>query len=79
LVIGLVPTFLYIDNTIYKVNICINTLDILNPIKLLKSGYSIVTKDNDVVNSDNVAVGDKVDIITNDIKIMATVDSVIKK
>lgn len=68
-----------IDNTIYKVNICVNTLDMLNPIKLLKSGYSIVTKNNDVVNSDNVVVGDKVDIITNDIKIMATVDTVIKK
>ena len=34
------------ENTIYRVNIILNTLDKLNPINLLKTGYAIICKDN---------------------------------
>ena len=33
-----------IDNSIYSVNILLNTLDKLNPINLLRSGYAIINK-----------------------------------
>ena len=35
-----------IDNTIYRVNIALNTLDKLSPINLLKSGYAIINQNN---------------------------------
>ncbi|MFQ6723811.1 MAG: exodeoxyribonuclease VII large subunit [Clostridia bacterium] len=34
-----------VDNSIYSVNILLNTLDKLNPINLLRSGYAIINKD----------------------------------
>ena len=34
-----------IDNAIYSVNLFLNTLDKLNPINLLRSGYAIINKD----------------------------------
>ncbi len=34
-----------VDNAIYSVNILLNTLDKLNPINLLRSGYAIINKD----------------------------------
>ena len=34
-----------IENSIYSVNILLNTLDKLNPINLLRSGYAIINKD----------------------------------
>lgn len=35
-----------IDDTIYRVNIILNTLNKLNPINLLKTGYAIINKDD---------------------------------
>ncbi len=35
-----------INNSIYRVNIALNTLDKLNPSKLLQSGYAMILKDN---------------------------------
>ncbi|MBR6779139.1 MAG: exodeoxyribonuclease VII large subunit [Clostridia bacterium] len=63
-----------INNSIYRVNISINTLDKLNPIKLLSSGYAYATKDNQIINADNTFVGDKIKIITKDAKFMATIN-----
>ncbi len=34
-----------VDNSIYSVNLLLNTLDKLNPINLLRSGYAIINKD----------------------------------
>lgn len=51
-----------LSNTMYRVDIATNTLDKLNPIKLLKSGYSVVTKENNVVAVDNVNINDIIDI-----------------
>ena len=62
-----------IDNTAYRVNILLNTLDKLNPIKLLKSGYAHIMKDNQVVNYENVNVGDELDIRTSELKLKAKV------
>lgn len=62
-----------IDNTTYSVSILLNTLDKLNPIKLLKSGYAHIMKDNQVVNYENVNVGDELDIRTSELKLKAKV------
>ncbi len=62
-----------IDTTIYRVNILLNTLDKLNPTKLLKSGYAHITKNNSIINFENIKVGDEIDIRTNDAKIKAKV------
>ena len=62
-----------IDNTTYRVNILLNTLNKLNPIKLLKSGYAHIMKDNQVVNYENVNVGDELDIRTSELKLKAKV------
>lgn len=61
------------DNTKYRVDILINTLDKLNPIKLLKSGYSVVTKDNMPINKVAVEVGDNLTILTEKAKLNAVV------
>lgn len=62
-----------IDNTTYRVNILLNTLDKLNPIKLLKSGYAHIMKNNQVINYENVNVGDELDIRTSELKLKAKV------
>ena len=62
-----------VDTTIYKVNILLNTLDKLNPTRLLRSGYAHITKDSQLINSLNVKVGDELNIRTNDMKLEALV------
>ena len=62
-----------IDNTTYRVNILLNTLDKLNPMKLLRSGYAHIMKDNQVINYKNVNVGDVLDIRTSGMKLKAKV------
>ena len=64
-----------IINTEYSVNMLINTLDTRNPIRLLKSGYSMVTKDNATIKASNVAAGDIVDIRTYDMKLKAKIET----
>ena len=54
-----------INNTKYSIDLIINTLDKLNPIKLLQSGYSYVTKDGKPLNSTDCMVGDNVKIRTD--------------
>ena len=51
-----------LSNTIYRVDIATNTLDKLNPIKLLRSGYSVVTKENNLITVDNADINDIIDI-----------------
>ena len=62
-----------VNNSIYRVNLSINTLDKLNPIRLLKSGYAYATNKNEVVNFKNTNVGDEIDIQTSDVKLKAKV------
>ncbi len=68
-----------IENTIYSVNIILNTLDKLNPIRLLKQGYSVVNKDNLPINENNVAIHDIIDIHTYDSKIRAEILAIEKE
>ena len=62
-----------IDNSIYRVNLSLNTLDKLNPTKLLMSGYSYVTNNNETINQQNTNVGDEVTITTFNTKFKAKV------
>ena len=62
-----------IDSTIHRVDIALNTLDKLNPIALLKKGYSLVSAKNQPVNYKNVNVGDKINIRTADMKMTAEI------
>ena len=68
-----------VENTIYSVNIILNTLDKLNPIRLLKQGYSVVNKDNLPINENNVAIHDIIDIHTYDSKIRAEILAIEKE
>lgn len=61
-----------IDATTYRVNMSINTLDKLNPIKLLKSGYAIATHQGKPLNK-QVNIGDTIEVVTHDSRVVATV------
>lgn len=63
-----------IDNAIYSVNILLNTLDKLNPINLLRSGYAIINKDKiRIKDYTKLKIDDIIDIETNTSKITAKV------
>lgn len=62
-----------LSSTIYRVDIATNTLDKLNPIKLLRSGYSVVTKENKLITVDNANINDIIDIRLENAKIKAKV------
>ena len=61
-----------IEDATYRVGLSMNTLDKLNPIKLLQSGYSYVTKNNKVLD-ENVDVNDEIEIRTYQTKLKAKV------
>ena len=63
-----------IDRTRYRVDILLNTLDKLNPARLLKSGYSyVVNEKNEIVTYNNVKINDKLNITLSDVKLKAVV------
>lgn len=62
-----------LDKTIYRVNIGLNTLDKLNPSKLLLSGYSFVTNNGKPLNAENTNIGDSVLITTHNAKFNAQI------
>ena len=64
-----------LDNTTYCVNLALNTLEKLNPLKILRSGYSYATIKNETINYNNIKVGDEINLISNDVKINAEVKS----
>lgn len=72
-----------IDNKLlharYRVDISVNTLDKLNPIRLLSSGYSYASKGNQPINEKNISVGDEIEIITKDMKLLAEIKQKEKK
>lgn len=62
-----------IVNTTHRVGISINTLDKLNPAKLMSKGYSYVSIANQPINCKNVKVGDTVNIVAKDVKLDAQI------
>ena len=69
-----------VDKTRYRVDIVLNTLDKLNPARLLKSGYSYVENENgETVNYKNININDKISVTTADVKLQALVVNKEKK
>lgn len=69
-----------IDKSIYSVNMTLNTLDKLNPINILRNGYSILSTSNGVIKSiHDVKVNDDVDVTLLDGKINAKVVNIKEK
>ena len=68
-----------LDNTKYRVELALNTLNKLNPAKLLSSGYAYVTNNDKIINYDNTNIGDNVEIISNDTIFNATITNKEKK
>ena len=63
-----------IDNSIYSVNLLLNTLDKLNPINLLRSGYAIINKDKiRIKDYTKLKIDDIITIDTNTNQITAKV------
>ncbi len=68
-----------LDNATYRVNMSLNTLDKLNPIKLLQRGYSSVTVQGNSVNYENVHVGDSIKVVAADVILKAEIKEKEKK
>ena len=64
-----------LDNTKYRVDLALNTLNKLNPAQLLSSGYSYVTNKGEVINASNTSIGDEVEIISENVKFNAAIIS----
>lgn len=64
-----------LQQTIYRVDISANTLDKLNPIKLLRAGYSVISKENKLIKVDNINLDDIIDIRAENINLKAKVIS----
>ena len=62
-----------VEQSIYRVNLSLNTLDKLNPSRLLLSGYSYATINNETISSKNTNVGDNICIVTHDARFDATI------
>ena len=63
-----------VDNSIYSVNLLLNTLDKLNPINLLRSGYAIINKEQiRIKDYTKLNTGDIITIDTNTNQITAQV------
>lgn len=62
-----------LQQSIYRVNISMNTLDKLNPINLLKAGYSVVTNQDNQINVDNININDIINIKVKDAELTAKV------
>lgn len=62
-----------LQQSIYRVNISMNTLDKLNPINLLKAGYSVVTNQDNQINIDNININDIINIKVKDAELTAKV------
>ena len=65
-----------LENKEYQFNILLKTITVLNPMKLLESGYSIVKNKDEVITSIKlVKVNDNIDITLKDGKLVAKVVS----
>ncbi|MBR2969630.1 MAG: exodeoxyribonuclease VII large subunit [Clostridia bacterium] len=61
------------DNTMHSIDILTNTLDKLNPMRILRSGYAYATKDSVSLSKANADVGDEINIMTDNNKYSATI------
>lgn len=63
-----------------KLDTVISVISKLNPLEILKNGYSVLEKNNERISSlDNLLVGDNVKITINDGVVYATVNEIDKK
>lgn len=62
-----------LTNTSYRVDMAINTLDKLNPAKLMSKGYTYTSVNNLPVNYKNTKIGDEIEITAKDVKLNATI------
>ncbi len=62
-----------IVDTTFRVNMALNTLDKLNPVKLLQSGYSYASVNGQPVNYNNARLHDTLKIVASDIVIKAEI------
>lgn len=62
-----------LNNTTHRVGIAVNTLDKLNPAKLMSKGYSYVSVNNKPVNNNNTKIGDEIEVVATDVKLTATI------
>jgi len=53
--------------------LALNSLDKLNPSRLMMKGYSYITKGNDLITKDNTNIGDEISITTFDTKYKAKI------
>ncbi len=65
-----------IDNLKTKLSFNHKMLDELNPLNLLKKGYSLVYKDSDLLKNTDVSLGDEIKIITTDKEIYCDVKKI---
>ena len=68
-----------LSNAKYRVDIALNTLDKLNPAKILSNGYSYTTKNGQTINYSNTEVDDEVLITSDDALFKANIISKEKK
>lgn len=62
-----------IDNTTYSIDKLLTTLDKLNPMRVLRSGYSYVTLGDENINNADISIGDEVNIVTEKNRFKAVV------
>ncbi len=64
----------YLEQQKHQINLLINTIELKNPLTILEKGYSLVTKDANLIkNSNQIAVNDTVNIKLYEGEIIATV------
>ena len=61
------------NHAMHSIDILTNTLDKLNPMRILRSGYAYATKDSVSLSKTNADVGDEINIITDNDKYIATI------
>lgn len=61
----------------HKYNLILNKLELLNPLNILSKGYSVVSKDDEIIkDSDKLKVGDNINIRLSKGKINAKVEGI---
>ena len=61
----------------HKYNLILNKLELLNPLNILSKGYSVISKDDEIIkDSDKLKVGDNINIRLSKGKINAKVEGI---
>lgn len=73
------PSNIYKENSI-KLNNIIEKLELINPLKVLKRGYSLTYKENKIINKiDNIKINDKLNVKLSDGSINVSVEKIIEE